>query len=87
MSSSKSIKSGIPSPSLSAQTSIVTLTSKVSAHNPVEVIYRTVYVPAVEADRSIKPELASMVKPDGVAVKAPPVVPVIVGVGSDPIVQ
>ena len=45
------------------------------------------YVPAVEADKSIKPVLASMVNPDGVAVNVPPVVPVMVGNGSDPTVQ
>ena len=41
----------------------------------------------MEADRSIKPELASMVNPDGIAVKAPPIVPEMVGDGSDTTVQ
>jgi len=43
-------------------------------------------VPAVDADKSIAPVDASIVKPDP-ELNVPPLVPVTVGVGSVPIVQ
>ena len=41
----------------------------------------------MEASKSISPVLALIVNPVGVALNTPPVVPVMVGVGSDPTVQ
>ena len=50
-------------------------------HVPV-VVYVTVYVPGVDAETSIAPELALIDNP-AVEENEPPVKPVIVGVGSE----
>jgi hypothetical protein len=59
----------------------------VSAHWLLEVMYCTVYVPAFDESKSIRPVKESITNPVGIAVKIPPVVPVIVGVGSLDILQ
>ena len=79
--------SGMPSPSLSAHTVTVTSNVAVSAHWLVEVMYCTVYVPAVEADKSINPSVGCTINPAGVELYVPPGVPVIVTVGSVSTVQ
>ena len=59
---------------------IVMLCVELLEHEP-DVVYVTVYVPGVEADKSIAPVEALIDNP-AVLENAPPATPVIVGVGS-----
>ena len=52
-----------------------------------ETTYETVYVPGLEALKSIVPVAALMFNPIGVAEKIPPEIPEIVGVGFRVLVQ
>ena len=58
----------------------------VTAHKLLDVKYDTVYVPAVDADKSISPVDVLMLNP-AVELNVPPVTPEIVGVGSLPEIQ
>ena len=62
---------------------MVTIAVSVLGQGPL-VVYTTVYVPRVLALRSITPVEVLMEAPAGLALKTPPVTPVIVGTGSVP---